>query len=63
MDTSKVIKVRVWDNDKNDFHIEELTIEEIIRDPFRKHINDIGEAVINELRKDRGLDPMPELHR
>ena len=60
MNTSKIVKVRIWNNDANEFYYQDMTIEAIIRNPFRIHINDIGTALLDELRKDRGLELLPK---
>lgn len=54
-----VFKVRKWDNEKNDFDIVEVDLETVVRVPYKMHINDIGVIALNELRKQRGLDPLP----
>lgn len=55
----QVYKVRVWDNDNNRFYELLVDLETIIAQPYMIHMNDIGTIAINELRKQRGLEPLP----
>lgn len=64
MDTTKTVKVRVWDPDYDNgmgrSYVVEKTIEDLIRSPNSIHLSDVGFHLLNELRAERGLELMLE---
>lgn len=51
--------VRAYDPTTETFFTRVVDIETVIREPYMMHINDIGIIALNELRRLRGLEPLP----
>lgn len=56
----QTFKVRVWDHDTRKVYVKEVDLESIIKNSYGMHINDTGIIALNELRRQRGLEPLPE---
>lgn len=56
----QVFKVRMWDSDRQEVYTREVDLENVVRNPYGMHINDSGIIALNELRRQRGLPPLPE---
>lgn len=56
----KKFKVRKWEMDFESFSVKELTMEEIIKDPYHLNMADIGFILLNERRAWEGLESIPD---
>jgi hypothetical protein len=53
-------KLRKYDVDTGKFNIVVMDFESIIQTPWQLHSIDIVYALLGELRKERGLEPLPK---
>lgn len=53
-------KVRMWDGDQNRIFCMEYTIEQIIENPVRMYMIDVALILLNDARKQKGLEPFPK---
>lgn len=56
----KKFKVRKYNPEYQTISVVELTIDEMIKDPYSLNFADVGTHLVNLLRAWEGLEPIPE---
>jgi hypothetical protein len=51
--------LRLYEPETGKFRVVQMTYDQIIENPFRLNSNDIVYVLLNKLRKEKGLDPLP----
>lgn len=56
----ELYSLRAYVPETGKFQVVQMTYDQIIENPFRLHVNDIVYAIVGQLRKERGLEPLPK---
>jgi hypothetical protein len=58
----ELFNVRAFDPTSVSFYTKEVDLETIISNPYNLHVDDMLTIVLNELRKQRGLEPISPIY-
>lgn len=56
----KKFKVRKYNYEYKTISVVDLTIDEMVKDPYNLNMADVGTILLNQRRLWEGLEPMPE---
>jgi len=60
IDLNRKVKVRRWNSETDSVSTIEAYLSDLVKWPYGFNIEDIGFHLINEIRRDQGLNELPE---